>query len=98
MEEDKERASRTATSGKRQRVPRDYRLPSPVGQVDTPGTPRSLPSEVHPLPPHLLVTSFYQYSSSKHSAQAQDSMTSSTLALLFILRLDANVPIYIGCL
>jgi hypothetical protein len=48
-----------ASSGKRQRVPRDYRLPSPVGQVDTPGTPRPLPLEVHPLAPHLLVTSFY---------------------------------------
>lgn len=42
---DEERPSRTATSGKRQRIPRDYRLPSPVGRVDTPGTPRPLPSK-----------------------------------------------------
>lgn len=54
-------------------------------------TPRPLPSEVYPLPLRLLVTSFYQHSSSKHSAQAQDSATFSTLAPLFILRLDASV-------
>jgi len=58
-ERERERKSTGASSGKRQRVPRDYRLPSPVGQVDTPGTPRPLPLEVHPLAPHLLVTSFY---------------------------------------
>lgn len=61
MEEDKEGASRAATSRKRPRVPRDYRLPSPVGQVDTPGTPRPPSSPVPPPPseshPLFLLTS-----------------------------------------
>lgn len=70
-EMEKERISGFMGSRKRAWIPRDYRLPSPVGQVDTPGTPHPPPSKVCPLPPRLLVTSFYQHSSSKQSTQAQ---------------------------
>lgn len=100
IEEDGERASRTATSRKRQRVPRDYRLPSPVGQVDTPGTPRLLFLRRFTL---FLLTSSSPLSTSIRVLNTRRKRKTAQrprhwLLSLYFVSTRASSYVYIGCL